>query len=135
MNSHGRTTKAILRFKRTISNRLPTVNSNSVNKSDLNSSSTNACKMRFYLRTNGYSLVNYDIFVDLMTSNKLISIKTSPKFSKLNFYELNQVSFDNITEPFQVLIQGSIKYNYFQQDTFIYMAIDDLSFSKDCLFL
>lgn len=144
VNSNGKIVRAILRFKRTLSNRIYSNNSsNNSSNSSSNSSSINSsdkanfgiCKMKFYLRTNGYSLVYYDIFVDLLTTNKLISIKTKPQFSKLNFYELNEVSFENIKEPFQVLIQGSIRHNHFDQDTFIYMAIDDLSFNEDCQFL
>lgn len=126
MNSDGKVTKAVLRLKRTISNRLePMINQMSVNR-------TNACKMKFFLRTNGYNLVNYDIFVDLLSSNKLVPIETNIKFSKLNFYESQVVNFENITEPFQILIQGSIVHNYLNRNTFIYMAIDDLSLTKDC---
>lgn len=122
MNSNKKPVKAILRLKRTLSNKSqPTGNHN-------------PCKLRFYLRTNGYSLVNYDVFVDLVSSNKLVSIQTKPRYSKTNYYELNEVSFANITEAFQVLIQGSIKHNNLNENTFIYLAIDDLSFSQDCLF-
>lgn len=121
MNSNKKPVKAILRLKRTLSNK--------------SSQSTN-CKLWFYLRTNGYRLVNYEIFVDLSSSNKLVPIRTQPKYSRSNFYELNEVSFANITEPFQVLIQGSIKHNNQNENTFpVYLAIDDLSFSQDCLFL
>lgn len=128
-NSKNKVTKAILRFKRTLSNKAQ----NSTNHNQ-NRTST-VCKMNFYLRTNGYRLVNYDVFVDLVSSNKVVRVKTEPKFSKLNFYELNQVSFEGIDEPFQVLLLGSIEHNYVNQDTFIYLAIDDLSFTEHCLFL
>lgn len=120
MNSNKKPVKAILRLKKTLSNK--------------SQPTGNHCKLRFYLRTNGYSLVNYDVFVELMSSNKLVPIKTKPRFSKSNYYELNEVSFANITEPFQVLIQGSIKHNNLNENTFIYLAIDDLSFSQDCQF-
>ena len=137
MNNNGKSVKAILRFKRILSNKLNNklqpLNHNSIDKMN-----TTACRLFFYLRTNGYNqwiqLVKYHIFVELISSNKLISIKTNPKFSKLNFYELNEVSFGQINEPFQILLQGEIRHNYLNQ-AFIYMAIDDISFTEGCLFL
>lgn len=131
MNSNGKMTKAMLRFKRTISNKLQNSMDNNLIK--INGTTRNYCKMTFYLRTNGYNLVNYDVFVDLVTSNRLMQIKTEPKFSKLNFYELNKVSFEDIDEPFQVLLQGTV--SNVVGNTFIYIALDDLSFTEDCLFL